>query len=85
MMFENKDEQETVNMSNALQELIDDGVKKGKMEGRKEGKMEEREQNARKFAAYLRTQAMPVKKVRSTLRKWFRLATEELDKICPLL
>jgi len=28
---------------------------------------------------------MPVKKVRSTLRKWFRLATKDLDKICPLL
>ncbi|MBQ6471491.1 MAG: hypothetical protein IJJ33_05880, partial [Victivallales bacterium] len=33
IMFETKDEQETVNMSNALQELIDDGVKEGRKEG----------------------------------------------------
>jgi len=76
-MYEINEQRETVNMCNAVQELIE--------EGRKEGRKEEREKNARRFAAYLQTQSMPVRKVRSTLRKWCRLATKDLDRICPLL
>ena len=81
-------QQETVNMCKAIEDMIKEREEKGRKEGRKEGRREGEksgcEMTAREFVCYLREQSFPEDKLQDFLGRRMNFSPEQIADLCSM-